>query len=438
MTIRKIASIGHPVLRAPSRDVSREELASAETQKLIDDLIETMRDANGAGLAAPQVYEPVRICVLEVGDNPRYPYKPKIPLTVLVNPTLTALSDETFDNYEGCLSVPNLRGVVPRSCEVRVSAWDRHGTPLDYVARGVTAGTYQHEVDHLLGLVFLDRVKDTRTLTTWADFDRFHRDAFVARIKTVVERFGSLEGAMTIDDQATKAYYDEFAASYEAQRRPNDPHGYHALLDDLEVEVTERFGRGKDVLEVGCGTGLLLERFAKFARRAEGIDLSPGMLEKARARGLEVKEGSATDIPYPDGSFDVVCSFKVLAHVPDIGKALSEMARVTRPGGIVLAELYNPRSLRALAKRLFPPGSISERTKESAVYTRFDAPSVVPKLLPPGTRLIGSRGIRIVTPAAAVMRVPFLREVLVRLEHALTDSPLKAFGGFWVAIIQKD
>jgi ubiquinone/menaquinone biosynthesis C-methylase UbiE len=243
---------------------------------------------------------------------------------------------------------------------------------------------------------------------------------------------------MTIDDEATKAYYDEFSARYEAERRPNDPHGYHALLDDLEVELTERHGRGKDILEVGCGTGLLLERFARFARKAEGIDLSPGMLEKAQARGLTVKEGSATDIPYPDNSFDVVCSYKVLAHVPDIGKALSEMARVTRPGGTILAEFYNPRSFRALAKRLFPPGDISDKTKESAVYTRFDSPEVVPRLLPPGTHLIGARGIRIVTPAAVVMRVPLLRKVLVKAERALADTPAKAFGGFWVAVVRKE
>lgn len=191
MTIRKIATVGHPVLRGETRELRLDELGSPKWQGFIDDLIETMRDASGAGLAAPQVYEPVRVCVLEVGDNPRYPYKPKIPLTVLVNPRLTLFGEDTFDNYEGCLSVPNLRGVVPRACEVRVQALDRLGQPLDYVARGITAGTYQHEVDHLDGLLFLDRVRDTKTLTTWADFDRFHKEAFVARVGTIVAKYGS-------------------------------------------------------------------------------------------------------------------------------------------------------------------------------------------------------------------------------------------------------
>jgi peptide deformylase len=191
MTIRKIATVGHPILRQVARQVSPEELATPARQTFIDDLIETMRDASGAGLAAPQVYEPVAICALEVENNPRYPYKPRIPLTVLVNPVLTPLTDETFLNYEGCLSVPNLRGEVPRFTELRVQALDRHGKPLDFVARGLSAGTYQHEVDHLLGKVFLDRVVDPTTFATWGDFDRFHREAFVARARALVERFGS-------------------------------------------------------------------------------------------------------------------------------------------------------------------------------------------------------------------------------------------------------
>lgn len=191
MTIRKIATIGHPVLRLRSREVTRDELRSAETQRFIDDLIETMHDANGAGLAAPQVYEPIRIVAIEVKKNPRYPYKPDIPLTVLVNPVLEPLTDETFDNYEGCLSVPNLRGVVARCTQVRVRAWDRHGNDIDSVIKGLSAGTFQHECDHLDGKIFIDRVTDTSTLATWTDFERFHMAAFVERALALVARYGS-------------------------------------------------------------------------------------------------------------------------------------------------------------------------------------------------------------------------------------------------------
>jgi ubiquinone/menaquinone biosynthesis C-methylase UbiE len=238
-------------------------------------------------------------------------------------------------------------------------------------------------------------------------------------------------------ETATRAYYDEFARAYEQHRRPNDPHGYHALLDELEIDLVARYGRGKEVLECGCGTGLLLERFVGFARRAKGIDLSPGMLAKARERGLDVCEGSVTDLPFADGSFDVTCSFKVLAHVPQIGKALAEMARVTRPGGVVLAEFYNPLSFRSLAKRALPAGKISERRKESEVYTRFDPPWVIPRILPPGTKLEAARGVRIVTPVAAAMRVPVLGPALRRLEVALADGPMAMFGGFYIAVVRK-
>ncbi len=239
------------------------------------------------------------------------------------------------------------------------------------------------------------------------------------------------------NDAETRAYYDEFSKSYEKHRRPNDPGGYHALLDDLEIELVERYGRGKDVLECGCGTGLILERLAEFARHATGIDLSPGMLELARSRGLDVHEGSVTALPFDDAAFDVTCSFKVLAHVPDIGKALAEMARVTRPGGVILAEFYNPWSFRGLAKKIGPAGKISDRTTESAVYTRFDAPGTLPKILPPGTMLEAARGIRIVTPAAVAMRVPGLRGMLSKAERLLCDSPAARFGGFYVAVIRK-
>jgi peptide deformylase len=191
MAIRKIAQIGHPVLREPCRTLTREELLSPDTQRFIDDLVETMRDANGAGLAAIQVYEPVMICAIEVKKNPRYPYKPDVPLTVLVNPVLTPLTEETFDNYEGCLSVPNLRGVVPRVTELRVTAWDREGNAIDKVVRGLTAGTYQHEVDHLHGKLFTDRVRDPSTLATWGEFERYHMAGFVERARALVERYGS-------------------------------------------------------------------------------------------------------------------------------------------------------------------------------------------------------------------------------------------------------
>ena len=191
MSVREIVTVGHPVLRQRAVEVTPEELASAETQQFIDDLIATMRHANGAGIAANQIGVPIRIATIEVGDNPRYPYKPRIPLTVVVNPVIEPIDDELVEINEGCLSVPNLRGSVMRHVNVRVQYLDRDGVAHDEIRRGLTAGTFQHECDHLDGKLFLDRVVDPRTFTTWEQFERFHRAAFVERITEFVARVGS-------------------------------------------------------------------------------------------------------------------------------------------------------------------------------------------------------------------------------------------------------
>ena len=230
-----------------------------------------------------------------------------------------------------------------------------------------------------------------------------------------------------------RTYYDGFAGWYE-----NDRHlPYHRMLDDLEVELVERYAAGKAALEVGCGTGLILEKLAKIARRAEGVDLSPGMLALAKERGLDVREGSATELPFADESFDVAVSFKVLAHVPDIERALAEMARVCRPGGHVIAELYNPWSLRFLAKKLAGPQPISDGRTEADVYTRWDPPTRLKKLLPSSVELVGVHGVRVFTPAAFVHRIPVVGTLFAQAERLAVSSPLRWFGGFLVAVAKK-
>jgi peptide deformylase len=191
MSVLDIVNIGDPFLRIPARDLREEDIPTPIIQGFIDDLIETMRHARGAGLAATQVRSPHRICAIEVADNPRYPYKPPIPLTILINPTIEALTEERFDNYEGCLSVPNLRGVVPRAVGIRLRALDRAGAPIDREVWGLSAGTYQHECDHLDGTLFVDRVIDTKSLCTWSTFEQYHRSAFVDRVEALTSRFGS-------------------------------------------------------------------------------------------------------------------------------------------------------------------------------------------------------------------------------------------------------
>jgi peptide deformylase len=192
MSVREIVTVGHPVLRQRTREVTLEELKSPKVQQLIDDMIDTMRDAGGAGIAANQVGETLRIAIAEVRANhPRYPYKPQIPLTVFVNPAIEVLDEETDWVNEGCLSIPGMRGVVDRHMHIRVRYLDRDGNPHDEVKHGLTAGTFQHEVDHLDGILFLDRVTDPRTFTDWEQFNRFHKDAFVKHAEELVARTGS-------------------------------------------------------------------------------------------------------------------------------------------------------------------------------------------------------------------------------------------------------
>ena len=191
MALLKIAQIGEPILRTPAADVPTGEISSHEIQSLIDDMIETMHDANGAGIAANQVYSALRICVIETrGNNPRYPYKPAIPLTVMINPQITALTQETFNNLEGCLSVPNLRGLVPRHAKIHLQYLDRTGASQEAEYVGVSAGTFQHECDHLDGQLFVDKVTDPTTLTTVDNFARHHEAKCVAEVTAVVKRYG--------------------------------------------------------------------------------------------------------------------------------------------------------------------------------------------------------------------------------------------------------
>ena len=186
-----IIEIGHPVLRQVAEQLPVNDIQSAEVQHFIDELIDSCRTANGAGIAAPQVANTWRIFMVEIGNNPRYPYKPAYPLTVMINPTITFLSDERFNNFEGCLSIPNLRGVVPRCPHVRIEGFDREGNALDFEVKGITAGTFQHEQDHLDGILFPDRIEDMKTLCTWAEFKARYEEGFRQTVSEVVEKYGS-------------------------------------------------------------------------------------------------------------------------------------------------------------------------------------------------------------------------------------------------------
>ena len=173
MPILKVARLGHPVLRKVTETLTARELQSQSVQQFIDDMIVTMREYDGVGLAADQVHESKQIAVLEVASNPRYPNKAEVPLTILVNPKITPLTEELEEDWEGCLSIPDLRGRVPRYKSIRVEAWDRSGKPLQFNANDFHARVIQHEFDHLNGRVYLDRMPDFSTLTFLTEYARY-------------------------------------------------------------------------------------------------------------------------------------------------------------------------------------------------------------------------------------------------------------------------
>ena len=173
MAILKVARLGHPVIRTPSEAVPKEAIASPEMQRFIDDMIETMREYDGVGLAAPQVHVAKQLAVIEVSGNRRYPGEGPIPLTILINPKILNASKKQLTDWEGCLSVHEFRGQVPRAESLEVEAYTRKGEKARFQARGFFARVIQHECDHLAGKVFLDRMPTLSTLTHLHEFVRY-------------------------------------------------------------------------------------------------------------------------------------------------------------------------------------------------------------------------------------------------------------------------
>jgi len=160
MAIRNILKMGEPLLFQESSLVSPSLIATDEIQSIIQDLLDTMTAANGAGLAAPQIGVPLQIVVFGFEKNNRYPNEAPVPQTILINPIITPLSDEKVSGWEGCLSVPGLRGVVPRFLHIRYQGFDQHGNSIDRQVSGFHARVVQHECDHLIGKLYPMRVED--------------------------------------------------------------------------------------------------------------------------------------------------------------------------------------------------------------------------------------------------------------------------------------
>ncbi len=175
LAILKVARMGHPVLREVCRDLSPDEIRSERFRGLVSDMRETMREYRGVGIAAPQVHEPVRIALIEFGDdNPRYAVGEPQSLVVLFNARVTVLDETPAGYWEGCLSLPGLRGYVERPCKVQVDYLDEDATSRSVIAEGFLATVCQHELDHLDGVLYVDRIRNHSKLTYTEEFERFH------------------------------------------------------------------------------------------------------------------------------------------------------------------------------------------------------------------------------------------------------------------------
>ncbi|MGH9174391.1 MAG: peptide deformylase [Vicinamibacterales bacterium] len=170
MSILKVARMGHPVLRQRARVVEKHELKSAGMQQFIDDMIDTMHEYSGIGLAAPQVHESLRIFVAHLDPDGQTDDKPM----VLINPHVEIIGSETVEGWEGCLSIPDIRGMVPRAAQITVTALDRHGKRMEITAKDFPARVIQHETDHLEGVLFFDRMRSLESLTYMEEFSRYH------------------------------------------------------------------------------------------------------------------------------------------------------------------------------------------------------------------------------------------------------------------------
>ena len=172
MSILKVARMGHPVLRAKARTLDKRDIRDATIQKLIDDMIETMAEYHGVGLAAPQVHQGLRLFVAVLDGHDDEDAEPAAPIA-LINPEVTVVGAEIVEDWEGCLSIPDVRGRVPRAREIKVRAYDRKGERIELRAHDFPARVIQHETDHLDGVLFFDRMKSFQTLTFLEEYSRY-------------------------------------------------------------------------------------------------------------------------------------------------------------------------------------------------------------------------------------------------------------------------
>jgi len=221
----------------------------------------------------------------------------------------------------------------------------------------------------------------------------------------------------------TKNYYDRLSKGYDIERT----RAYFHMINSLELKTLLPLARGKRVLEVGCGTGIILSEVSKVAKQAIGIDISDGMIKFAKAKGLPVQKGDALNMPFKDKTFDLTYSLKVLPHIPNLGKALAEIRRVTRDDGHMVLEFYNPYSIKRLVNLIFA----------KKVYVRYDCYWNIKSQLPPSLKIVSFKGVRILTPFALFFKVPVISVLLEFLENKLCETILGFLGGYFILVVKR-
>lgn len=220
-----------------------------------------------------------------------------------------------------------------------------------------------------------------------------------------------------------KKYYDTFSSQYDTNRTGK----YFSFINEMESQTVIRYGEDKKILEVGCGTGLILNKVNKLAKLSVGIDISEKMLNIASRKGLNITLADAVNLPFKDESFDITFSFKVLPHIPDIRRAISEITRVTKKKGLLILEFYNPLSIKYLINKI----------TDKHVYQRFHSYCDIKKLLSPNLTIESIRGIRIFTIFGFLFKIPIFSDIITFLEKKFCDTKFGLFGGYFVIIIRK-
>jgi len=223
-----------------------------------------------------------------------------------------------------------------------------------------------------------------------------------------------------LDYNKIKTYYDKYGKAYDAERLSP----YYRVLKNLELSTLLPLVKKKQTLEIGCGTGLILEEVNKYAKEAWGIDLSEGMLAEAQKKNLNTKQTNAINIDFPDASFDLIYSFKVLAHIPDCDKVLSEIHRLLKKNGLCVLEFYNPYSVKFLTNKL--NGSMRK------VYVRYDSINKIKKMLKDKFSIEKVTGIRTIIPTSKVIKGKRSARIFEALEFRLSSTPLRHFASYLV------